>query len=52
MSFEKFDVKCKKCGSADIKVEDRSERWDDGDGYIDVNEYFVLVCNRCGEEED
>jgi len=51
MAFEKFEIKCKNCGSTDISIIDKSERHDDGDGIVDVIECLVLRCNSCKQEE-
>ena len=46
MEYERFEIKCRKCGSADVYVSARH------DGYPEVTPCLVTIeCNACDEYE-
>jgi C4-type Zn-finger protein len=47
MKIDKFEIKCKKCGSNDICLSATPSEYSYGDEIYDVS----IICNKCNEEE-
>jgi len=50
--FEAFEIKCHKCGSSKISLQDDRRKVDDGDGRIDEWGSVSLECLKCGNWAD